>query len=311
MKFLLAILFITAFSMAVANPETDNLRKFLNKFFKTIKGESWVLSDDCFGQSSEAIIQNIITSIQASDYLKALQLLNDLKNSISSNCPIQELEDISLAVTNAVANGTIAKNVISHVLDLTALISQESSKLSSLDAEEIGYFLGRLYKILVVGQAKKQLKFLSAKQTKFSLQGRGSDFLTGFIKATSSVPFENNQCFGKAKVFLPQLGDAIDALINAFINKSGIKEAFLNVMAYASKINEVETYCHFIALGTQFISIDGVVIIAKITARITKNLLTLVNHVKEGVKAFLKKDYTEAGSRVGAIFQIVFKYSNE
>ena len=180
-----------------------------------------------------------------------------------------------------------------------------------MNPEEIGYFLGRLYKILVVGQAKKQLKFLSAKQTKFSLQGRGSDFLTGFIKATSSVPFENNQCFGKAKVFLPQLGDAIDALINAFINKSGIKEAFLNVMAYASKINEVETYCHFIALGTQFISIDGVVIIAKITARITKNLLTLVNHVKEGVKAFLKKDYTEAGSRVGAIFQIVFKYSNE
>lgn len=310
MKFLSIIVLLTVFSLTVCNPQTEKLRKFLTNFFQTVKGDSWKLSDACLAEETEIDVQKIITAIKNLDFGTAFNFLRELQNSIAATCPVDDLIAVSNEIEAAIKSGAIVRNGMKHILEILVVIKDESSKIADMDVGELGLFMGKLYRLLFTSQVRT-VKFLSAESVQFNLQGKSSDFINGFIEATSDVPIEKNQCKAGAEKYIPDIGNALDAVIQAIANKTGVKDAFLNLMNSAMKLTDLEANCHFVALFTQFLSIDSPLTIAKIAYRITKNLLTIVKHVKDAVVASTQGDFRGVGSHAGVIFKIIFEYHNQ
>lgn len=172
---------------------------------------------------------------------------------------------------------------------------------------DIGTLFGKIYNLLVLGKSSNLKFLLDVSAGKNYIE----DFIMGFIQGTSDVPIESNQCIAQSKSFLPTLAQAFEKLFNAFKTRTGIKEAFVELMNSALKLKDVEGKCHFISLATEFISIDGILIIAKIGWRITKSFVSFVSHIKEAAKAQLAGDFKTTGIHVGALFQIIFEYHTQ
>lgn len=300
-------------SVSVSNPKTEPLRKFLTKFFQTVKNSTWTLSDDCLAGQFDVKFEKIVEALKASDFFTAITLLRDIRTILNESCPIQDLNAIHDEINNAIHSGAITKNIFNHLQDLITLIAEEDKHMEDLDLEELGCFLGKLYKLVVIG-TPHNLRFLQNSYpvpmqlpyySSPVLKGKVYDFITGFIEGTSDVPFESNQCRNNTLTFLPALSDAVEVLYNALMSRTGIKEAFTNLMATAIRLKDVENYCHFIALATTFITIENPITIAKIAARITTNILTLCRLVKDGFKAQINGDFRTSGKSLGAVFSII------
>jgi len=317
MKVIPTIVLIALVSLTVSasiESETESFRNLITSFFQTVRGSTWSLPDECLGKNIDTEIEKIKQAIESLDFVTALTLLKTLKKDLADSCPIEELVSLEKEVETAVKSGAIYKNIAKNLFDLIKLV-RETQEIT--DEKQVGVFLGKVYKLVVVGTTHN-LKFLADVGRELSFDAyapmgssRVEEFINGFIQGTSDVALEKNQCIIGTKAFLPALAAAVEQLITAFREMKNLKEAFINFMNTAMKLKDVESNCHFISLATTFLTITNPVTIAKIGWRITTNILKFVSLVKDAVTQLKAGNFRGCGASVGAIFQITFEYHTQ
>jgi len=308
MRILATIILLTCVSMTMSSPETVPVRKFLTKFFKTLRGDTWTLPDNCLAGAFDVDLDKIKAAIKSGDFLTALLYLTDMKKVLAESCPITELSKMEEEINTVIKSGKVVGNIAANIVTLIKLVTDEFKH--ELEAEDLGAFLGALYKIVVNGSSAPAARFLRA--SPLALSGvRIQDFISGFIEGSSEVPVESNKCKTTIQQYLPELSTALEELIQAFQAKTGIKEAFVKFMQTAIKVKDSESTCHFADLAYTLATLSSPITLAKVGFRITTQLSTFISHVKESVNAFKAGDHKTVGVHVGGIFQIAFKYATQ
>lgn len=292
--------------------ETEPVRNLLTKFFQTIRGNSWKLSDDCLAGKTDINVQKIKAAIIGQDYLAVFTYLKDLKNVLAASCPIDELDKMDKEISKAIISGNFARNLFSNVMEIFRLFNEESSHIANMNVEEIGCFMGKLYKLVISG-TPHNLRFLAVSTPRISISDSSPlalDFINGFLEATSDVPLNQNKCINGTTAFLPAIAASVEQLYQALTTKTGIKEAFANFATTALKLKDVEPYCHLIGLASE-LSITGYAEIAKISLRLTKNSSTVINNIKDAFTSAKARDFKGFGTHVGKVFQVLFNYHTQ
>jgi len=303
------LIVLALISFTVCSTETEPVRKLLTGFFQTIRGNSWKLSDNCLAGQTDINVQKIKAAIVAQDYLTVFNYFKDLKNQLAKSCPIDELDKMDKEITNVIKSGAFLSNFFNNMDEVLRLVNEESSHITNMSIDEIGAFVGKLYKILISG-TPHNLRFLAAPMRSLVGPTFALEFINGFLQATSDVPLDQNKCIRGTTTFLPDVASAVEQFYQALLSKTGVKEAFVNFVTVAYKLNDVESYCHLIGLATE-LSITGYTEIAKISFRITEHLSEVINNVKGAFTSAKAKDFKGFGINVGKLFQILFNYHTQ
>jgi len=234
--------------------------------------------------------------------------MRELKEVLINSCPLNELKEVESAIVEGTKNGSIPLNILKNYWEILTLLKDELHNITNPDPVSLGSFLGKFYKIAVLG-GPKALKFLV--DYSVSLKINPVDYVVGFIEGSSSVPVEQNQCIAGTRSFIDELAASLQGIYDAIASRQGIKEAFTRFMQTATKLKDVEPSCHFISLAMSFISITNPITIAKITARVVKNLGTVIDLLKGAVKAQLAGDLRTTGVNIGKLMTIILKYTTQ
>ena len=308
MKFFTSLVLLTIFSLTVSSNVTEPFRQFLTNFFQTVNGTQWTLNENCLAGASDADVDRIRAAYQARDYITALYYLNDLKNVLVSSCPLQDLGQVGHDLTNAIASGRVATNVLTNYMEIITLLNENLPHIREYELPQIGTFLGRFYNLVILGRTQISLNFLAEVST--SLKLNPTEFLKGFIEGSSLSGYDN-QCIRTSDPFLPELAHSVEAIWTAITNRQGIINAFVEFMATANKLKDVESYCHFISLGNDFLSITNPITLAKISYRIIGDLPRIVYEINQ-IKRFYKEGNSRVvGRSVGSIIHIMFRYTTQ
>ncbi len=308
MKFIAILVFLTIFSCAVSSNETEPFRQFLTNFFQTVNGTQWTLNEDCLAGASDADVEKIVAAYHAHDYITALFYLNDLKRVLVNSCPLADLSQVGHDLRVAILSGRIATNVLTNYMEIIALLSEVLPHVREYELPQIGTFLGRFYNVVVLGHAHN-VEFLAYAYS--PLESNPTEFLEGFIEGSSQVAYEENQCIKTSEAFLPELAHSAEEIWQAISTRQGIRDAFVHFMHTAESLKDVESYCHFVSLGTSFLSLSNPITIAKIVYRISGDLLTIINIINRIKEARANGNNRDMGRGVGRLFHIVFLYSTQ
>jgi len=309
MKFIAILVFLTIFSCAVSSNETEPFRQFLTNFFQTVNGTQWTLNEDCLAGASDADVEKIVAAYQAHDYITALFYLNDLKRVLVSSCPLQDLSQVGHELGVAITSGRIATNVLTNYMEIITLLNEVLPHIREYELPQIGTFLGRFYNVVILGHVHN-IEFLAYAYS--PLESNPTEFLVGFIEGSSEVAYDQNQCIKNSESFLPELAHSVEAIWEAISTRHGIKDAFVQFMETAStRLNGVESNCHFVSLATTFLTLSNPVLLAKIAYRITTDILNIIDIISNIKQANSVGNTRDIGRGVGRLFHIIFLYSTQ
>jgi len=237
--------------------------------------------------------------------------MKDLKNVLATSCPIDELDKMDKEITNAMNSGAFLSNVFNNIDGILSLVNEESSHIANMSVEEVGCFMGKLYKLVITG-TPHNLRFLTTPTSMMSGNSTWAlDFINSFFQATSDVPLSQNQCINGTTSFLPSLSLAVEQLYQALVTRTGIKDALVNFAKTAYQLKDVESYCHLISLSSELAILTTYYEIATISWRLARNFPTVASHVKDAYTSTKTRDFKGVGTHVGKVFQILLNYHTQ
>lgn len=149
-KFIIVTLILLCSSFVLNENHANEGKKFLESFFKTLKGKDWKLNEDCLQGKYTEYVEQIKEAMKNSDLNKAFSLLRELIKLETEKCPIKDIENVGIDIKSAMKNGQVVRNIMKHFNIIYTNI-EEYFEIKIRSYAQLGRLVGIITKISVYG----------------------------------------------------------------------------------------------------------------------------------------------------------------
>ncbi len=128
----------------------NEVKEFLNNFYKTITENFLEINENCIGEKNTEFLKSIKREISNKEFFNIFKEVFNFLENLKENCPFDKLQKLLMDLENSLKTNDFQKNLMNNFL--TILSKYEEYINSKKSYEDLGKLIGRLFKLAVYGK---------------------------------------------------------------------------------------------------------------------------------------------------------------